>query len=87
MELESNGAENEEFSEKLRQSGLKLRETERSLQVSQRESQSYKDMLQQSQEQYSNLDMKYNKVFFFFPTQFALQLQKFSNMYTFRNII
>lgn len=63
MELESNGAENEEFSEKLRQSGLKLRETERSLQASQREAQSYKDMLQQSQEQYSNLDMKYNKVF------------------------
>lgn len=62
MELESNGAENEEFSEKLRQSGLKLRETERNLKTSQREAQSYKDMLQQSQEQYSNLDSKYNKV-------------------------
>ncbi|XP_077290170.1 protein phosphatase 1 regulatory subunit spinophilin isoform X2 [Arctopsyche grandis] len=61
MELESNGAENEEFSEKLRQSGLKLRETERNLKTSQREAQSYKDMLQQSQEQYSNLDSKYNK--------------------------
>lgn len=60
-ELEESGANKEEYAEKLRQSGLKLREVERNLFAARKEAATYQDMLEQSQGQYMQLEKKYNK--------------------------
>uniref|UniRef100_A0A8D8LLH4 Neurabin-1 n=2 Tax=Cacopsylla melanoneura TaxID=428564 RepID=A0A8D8LLH4_9HEMI len=60
-ELEESGANKEEYAEKLRQSGLKLREVERSLYAARKEAATYQEMLQQSQGQYTMLEKKYTK--------------------------
>lgn len=48
-ELEGSSATKEEIAEKLLQSGLRLREVERSLQITKRDVTTYQGMLQQSQ--------------------------------------
>uniref|UniRef100_A0A1B6DTA3 Neurabin-1 n=1 Tax=Clastoptera arizonana TaxID=38151 RepID=A0A1B6DTA3_9HEMI len=60
-ELEEIGASKEEVLEKLRQSGMKLKEVERSLSVSKKEVCTYQDMLEQSQGQHIVLEKKYYK--------------------------
>ncbi|XP_065204263.1 uncharacterized protein Spn isoform X2 [Planococcus citri] len=61
-ELERSNASKEEIAEKLVQSGLRLREVERSLQMAKRDVSAYQGMLQQSQEQYSTLEKKYVRI-------------------------
>ncbi|XP_044737225.1 uncharacterized protein LOC123299078 isoform X4 [Chrysoperla carnea] len=61
MELESSGTEKDDISEKLRQTSIRLRETERNLHSAKKEVATFQDMLEQSQTQYSALEKKYNK--------------------------
>lgn len=61
MELENNGANNEDVSDKLRQTTSRLRDAERSLNTVKKEASTYQDMLEQSQNQYVVLEKKYNK--------------------------
>lgn len=63
MELENSGSivDKDDANERLRQTSIRLRETERNLHTSKKDAQTYQDMLEQSQTQYSALEKKYNK--------------------------
>lgn len=60
MELENNGTD-DDINEKLRKTTLRLKEAERTLSTLKKETQSYQEMIEQSQNQYSTLEKKYNK--------------------------
>ncbi|KAK7862484.1 hypothetical protein R5R35_005911 [Gryllus longicercus] len=61
VEMEQTGADSERYAEQLRQSALKLHETECNLLNAKREISNYQDMLEQSQGQYIALERKYSK--------------------------
>lgn len=61
VDMEKTGSENERFAEQLRQTALKLHETECNLLNARREIATYQDMLEQSQGQYIALERKYSK--------------------------
>ncbi|XP_066992764.2 uncharacterized protein Spn isoform X2 [Anabrus simplex] len=60
-ELEQNGADNEEYLERLQRSPLRIREMERMIITTKKEVSNYQDMLEQSQGQYITLEKKYCK--------------------------
>ncbi|KAK7865837.1 hypothetical protein R5R35_001290 [Gryllus longicercus] len=61
VELEQNGADNEEYLERLRLSTARLKETETNLIAAKKDVANYQDMLEQSQAQYAALEKKYCK--------------------------
>lgn len=61
MELENTGTDTEDVAEKLRQTTIRLRDAERSLNAIKKEATTYQEMLEQSQSQYVALEKKYNK--------------------------
>ncbi|XP_050311669.1 neurabin-1 isoform X2 [Anthonomus grandis grandis] len=59
--MEQNGMKPDESNEKLEQVNQKLRDAERQLVTSKKESQTFQNMLEQSQAQYQTLEKKYGK--------------------------